>query len=131
MSELVEFDDLAQLRVLLRAAMVLKFDIPEASAGPLAGSPVFASAVHRLRNALVAALESTGSSAAARTEAGWYRLAEHPHQWELLARRASNHPRWAELDGKARRDWVETLAAPLVVDEESLTAIITRADGER
>lgn len=126
MAELIEFDTIAQVEVLLRAGMEFKFEQSE-DADILNGSPVYASALNRLREGLILALRSSSTPGRAQKQDDWYRLSHHPHRWEIIARRAVLHPRWRELDAVELRQWIETLSAPLTVDDETLKAIRTAA----
>lgn len=127
MSELVEFDSFAQLEALLRAGMELKFELADDS-DALIGSPIYASALSRLRDGLVSGLNSSSMPGKAQAQADWYRLSGHPHRWSLIARRAILHPDWRDLSESDRRHWVETLAAPLMVDDETFTAVKAASD---
>ncbi|WP_338898130.1 hypothetical protein WBG99_23030 [Streptomyces sp. TG1A-60] len=122
MSELVEFDNFAQVEMLLRAGMELKFEL-SGDADVLNGSPVYASALNHLREGLVSGLHSSSTPGRAQKQADWYRLSQHQHRWRLIARRAALHPRWRDLTAVEVRHWVETLAAPLAVDDGALEAI--------
>lgn len=122
MSELVEFDNFAQVETLLRAGMELKFELSD-DADVLNGSPVYASALNHLREGLISGLRSSATPGRAQTYADWYRLSQHQHRWQLIARRAALHPRWHDLTAVEMLHWVETLAAPLAVDDEMLEVI--------
>ncbi|MGW5422551.1 hypothetical protein [Streptomyces sp. NPDC003943] len=127
MTEQVEFESRAQLEVLLRAGMELKFELSE-DTDVLNGSPVYAAALNRLRESLISAWRSSSTPGKAEQQADWYRLARHEHRWPLIARRAVMHPRWRELHGADLVGWIETLAAPLAVDEEALAAVKAAGD---
>jgi hypothetical protein len=129
MSELVEFDDFAQVEALLRAGMELKFELTDDS-GVFNGSPVYASALNRLREGLISGLLSspTPGRAQAQAQADWYRLSGHPQRLAMVARRAVLHPRWRELDAVAMRQWIETLAAPLKVDDAALESVVAASE---
>ncbi|NDZ77156.1 hypothetical protein G3I19_01175 [Streptomyces sp. SID10853] len=122
MAELVEFDDLQQVEVLLRAGIELKFELSEDSE-ILNGSPVFAGALNSLRDGLIAAVRSGPSSGNAQSYVDWYQISAHPHRWVIITRRAVLHPHVRDLTTVEMRQWVETLAAPLAVDGESMEAI--------
>jgi len=122
MSELVEFDNFAQVEMLLRAGMELKFELSD-DADVLNGSPVYASALNHLREGLISGLRSSSTPGRAQKQADWYRLSQHQHRWRIIAQRASMHPRWRDLTAVEMRHWVETLAAPLTVDDGALEAI--------
>lgn len=128
MTELIEFDDFKQVQALLKAGMELKFELAEDS-DVLVGSPVYASALNRLREGLITGLRSGASLERARVQEGWYRLSGHPRRLATVARRAAMHPRWQDLDAVAKREWIETLAAPLAVDEGALESVVA-AGGE-
>ncbi|MFD5974310.1 hypothetical protein [Streptomyces bacillaris] len=127
MSELVEFEDLAQVEVLLRAGMELKFEAPDAD-GVLLGSPVYAAALARLRDGLREALRTGPLQGRVKAHDEWYRLAGHPHRWAVLAERAAAHPRWHGLTGSEAREYVEALASPLTVDDEAYRAVRALTD---
>ncbi|MER5215890.1 hypothetical protein ABT063_36545 [Streptomyces sp. NPDC002838] len=127
MSARVEFDSLAEVEALLRAGIELKFELADDSA-LLNGSPVYATALHHLRDGLISGLRASSTPGKANAQADWYRLAEHPHRWPLVARRAALHPQWRDLSEAELRQWVETLAAPLVVDDETLAAVKAAGD---
>ncbi|MCC4316589.1 hypothetical protein ABTY63_32000 [Streptomyces solisilvae] len=127
MSELVEFDNFAEVEALLRAGMELKFELSD-DTDVLNGSPVYASALNRLREGLISGLRSSSTPGRAQKQADWYRLSQHQQRWGVIAQRAVLHPRWRELSAVELRQWVETLAAPLVVDYEGLEAIKTAAE---
>lgn len=110
------------MEVLLRAGMELKFEQSDDSE-ILNGSPIYASALNRLREGLISGLRSSSTPGRAQNQADWYRISHHPHRWGIIVQRAVLHPRWRDLDAVETRQWVETLAAPLVVDDESLEAI--------
>ncbi|EID56307.1 hypothetical protein SacxiDRAFT_4120 [Saccharomonospora xinjiangensis XJ-54] len=57
MSELIEFDNLIQVETLLRAGMEIKFEISD-DEHILNESPIYASALNRLREGLVSGLRS-------------------------------------------------------------------------
>ena len=122
MSELVEFDNFAQVEMLLRAGMELKFELSE-DTDVLNGSPVYASALNHLREGLISGLRSSSTPGRAQKQADWYRLSQHQHRWQIIAQRAVLHPRWQDLTEVEIRHWVETLAAPLTVDDGALEAI--------
>ncbi|WP_164551642.1 hypothetical protein [Streptomyces sp. WAC 01529] len=122
MSELVEFDNFAQMEMLLRAGMELKFELSD-DADVLNGSPVYASALNRLREGLISGFRSSSTPGRAQKQADWYQLSQHQHRWRLIARRAALHPHWRDLTAVEMRHWVETLAAPLAVDDAALEAI--------
>ncbi|MEE1926824.1 hypothetical protein V1J52_01270 [Streptomyces sp. TRM 70351] len=122
MSELVEFDDFAQMEMLLRAGMELKF-VLSADADVLNGSPIYASALNHLREALISGLRSSSTPGRAQGQADWYQLSQHQHRWQLIARRVVLYPHWRDLTAGEMRDWIETLAAPLAVDDGTLEAI--------
>lgn len=122
MSELVEFDNFAQVEMLLRAGMELKFELSD-DTDVLNGSPVYASALNRLREGLISGLRSSSTPGRAQKQADWYRLSQHQHRWRIIAPRAAMHPRWRDLTEAEMRHWVETLAAPLTVDDGALEAI--------
>lgn len=122
MSELIEFDNLIQVETLLRAGMEIKFEISD-DGNILNESPIYASALNRLREGLVSGLRSGCLNGKAQMVDDWYRLSYHRHRWGIIARRAISHPRWRELDSLELREWIETLAAPLVVDDGTLDAI--------
>ncbi|MER7185705.1 hypothetical protein ABT404_40660 [Streptomyces hyaluromycini] len=124
MSELVEFDNFAQVEMLLRAGMELKFELSD-DADVLNGSPVYASALNHLREGLISGLRSSSTPGQAQKKADWYRLSQHRHRWRLIARRAALHPGWRDLTAVEMRHWVEALAAPLAVDDGTLEAIRT------
>jgi hypothetical protein len=124
MTELIEFDTFAQVEVLLRAGMEFKFKFERPDeADILNGSPVYASALNRLREGLILGLRSSSTPGRAQKQADWYRLSHHTHRWGIIAERAALHPRWRELNEIEMRQWIETLAAPLTVDDEVLEAI--------
>jgi hypothetical protein len=122
MSELVEFDDFAQVEVLLRAGMEFKFELSD-DTDVLNGSPVYASALNHLREGLISGLRSSPTPGRAQKQADWYRLSQHQQRWGIIAQRAVLHPRWRELSTVELRQWVETLAAPLAVDDEGLESV--------
>ena len=122
MSELVEFDDLNQLKVLLRAGVELKFHISNGS-DVINGSSVYAAALGNVREALIEGLRYNSMVGKAQAEAEWYRLGGDPRVFGIIARRASLHPRWRELDEFELRDWIEALASPFVVGDEVFEAI--------
>ncbi len=122
MSELVEFDNFAQVEMLLRAGMELKFELSD-DTDVLNGSPVYASALNRLREGLISGLRSSSTPGRAQKQADWYRLSQHQYRWRIIAHRAAMHPRWRDLTEAEMRHWVETLAAPLTVDDGALEAI--------
>jgi hypothetical protein len=127
MSELIEFDDFAQVEALLRAGMELKFELSD-DANVLNGSPIYASALNRLREGLISGLSASSTPTRAQGQADWYQLSHHRERWTLIARRAIAHPRWRELNASDLRQWIETLAAPLHVDEEALGALKEMAE---
>ncbi|MCM2580637.1 hypothetical protein [Streptomyces meridianus] len=127
MAELIEFDSFAQVEVLLRAGMEFKFEHPEGS-DILNGSPIYASALNRLREGLLLGLRSSSTPGRAQKQADWYQLSRHPHRWGVIAQRAVLHPRWRDLDAVEIRQWVETLAAPLSVDDSALEAVKAAAE---
>lgn len=127
MSELVEFDNFAQVEALLRAGIEFKFELSDDS-DVLNGSPVYASALNHLREGLISGLRSSSMPGKAQMQADWYRLSQHPQCWSLIARRASLHPRWWELSAVDLRQWIETLAAPLTVHVEELASIKAAGD---
>ncbi|WP_447005927.1 hypothetical protein ACRAKI_05345 [Saccharothrix isguenensis] len=127
MSELVEFDDFAQVEALLRAGMELKFEYSD-DTEVLNGSPIYASALNHLREGLISGLRSTSTPGQAEKQAAWYQLSHHRQRWAVVARRAVLHPRWRELDEVELRQWIETLAAPLAVDDDVLEAIKAAAE---
>jgi hypothetical protein len=127
MSELVEFDDFAQVEALLRAGMELKFELTDDS-GVFIGSPVYASALNRLREGLISGLLSSPTPGRAQAQDDWYRLSGHPQRLAMVARRAVLHPRWRELDAVAMRQWIETLAAPLKVDDAALESVVAASE---
>ena len=77
----VDFDDALQIEVVLRAGLVLKYQLPEdEDSRTLNGSTVFAAALNRLRDGMIA-------GAAPRTAAKlaqWYRLSGFPRWWPLV-----------------------------------------------
>jgi hypothetical protein len=127
MSELIEFDDLAQIETLLRAGIELKFELSDDS-DLLNGSPIYASALNHLRDGLIEALRESFMLGRAQTQADWYRLSRHPHRLALIAGRAVSHPRWRELSRIDMRQWIETLAAPLIVDDKTFESVKMEAD---
>lgn len=76
MSELIEFDTFAQVEVLLRAGMELKFEQSEGSE-ILNGSPIYASALNSLHEGLISVLCSSSTPGRAQNQADWYRLSHH------------------------------------------------------
>ncbi len=122
MSELIEFDDFAQVEALLRAGMEFKFEL-SGDSDILNGSPVYASALNHLREGLLSGLRSSPTPGRAQVQADWYQLSRHRERWNMIARRAILHPRRQELSAADPRQWIETLAAPLSVDDETLEAI--------
>ena len=124
MTELVEFDDLQQVEVLLRASIELKFELSD-DAEMLNASPVFAKALNNLRDGLISAMRSGPTPGRTQSYVDWYQLSHHSHRWGLIARRAIMHPRWRELPEVDLRQWIETLAAPLAVDDEAFSAVKT------
>ncbi|MER7762495.1 hypothetical protein [Streptomyces sp. NPDC097619] len=122
MSELLEFDDLAQVEVLLRAGMEFKFETP-APEGVLLGSPVYAASLARLRDGLQEALRTGPLPSRVKAHVEWYRLVGHPHRWAVLAERAAAHPRWHDLTEAEAREWLEALASPLTVDDEAYRGV--------
>jgi hypothetical protein len=129
MSQLVEFDSLAQIEVLLRAGMELKFELADDS-DVLVGSPIYASSLNRLREGLISGFLSSSTPGKARGYVDWYRLDRHRDRWSIIARRAVLHPHWKNLSGDDLQVWIETLAAPLVVDDETLAALKVACDQE-
>jgi hypothetical protein len=127
MSVLIELESMNQLEVLLRAGMVVKFEKADESE-LLIGSPVYAAALTVLRDSLIEELRSSGSAGLAQRQIDWYRIAQHPHLWAVVASRAASHPRWGELDESDRLSWVETLAAPLTVDRQAFSSIQSMVD---
>ncbi|MFJ5226159.1 hypothetical protein [Streptomyces sp. NPDC088400] len=127
MTELVEFDDLQQVEVLLRAGIELKFELSEDSE-ILNGSPVFARALSNLRDGLIAAVRSGPTPGKAQSYVDWYQLSGHSRRWSLIARRAISHPHWGELSTADLRQWIETLASPLRVDDDALASIKAAGD---
>ncbi|MFE2228282.1 hypothetical protein [Streptomyces kronopolitis] len=109
--------------------MEFKFEHSEGS-DILNGSPVYASALNRLREGLILGLRSSSTPGRAQKLADWYRLSHHPHRWGVIAQRAVLHPRWRDLDAVEMRQWIETLAAPLMVDDEVLETIKVAAEEE-
>lgn len=122
MPELIEFDNFAEVETLLRAGMELKFELAEDS-DVLNGSPVYASALNRLREGLISGLHSSLTPDRAEKEREWYRLSNHRHRWQIIARRAAMHPLWRDLTAVEVLSWVETIAAPLTVDYLALEAV--------
>ena len=127
MTELIEFDDFQQVVLLLRAAMTLKFELSEDDE-ILNGSPIYASALTCLREGLISGVRAGSVPGKAQSYAEWYRLSGHPHRWEVVARRAISHPRWHDLSPVEVRQWVETVASPLSVDDEGLAAVRSAAE---
>ncbi|WP_197322085.1 hypothetical protein [Saccharomonospora sp. NB11] len=127
MSELIEFEDLVQIETLLRAGMELKFEV-SGDESILNESPIYASALNRLRDGLISGLRSNHLAGKAQAVGDWYQLSYHRNRWDAIARRAISHPHWGELDPVDLREWIETLAAPLSVDDETMAAIKASAD---
>lgn len=124
----VELEDVSEVKVLLRAGIELKFDLA-GDANALVGSPIYASVLNRLRDLMIEEVCSKSSSHPAQELADWYRLSLHEQRCEIVARRVPLHPRWRKLNTVELREWVETLAAPLVVDDEGLAAVYLTISG--
>ncbi|MFE2032491.1 hypothetical protein ACFXBB_04340 [Streptomyces scopuliridis] len=127
MSELIEFDDFAQVEALLRAGMEFKFELSDDS-DILNGSPVYAAALNHLREGLISGLHASSTPTRAQVQADWYQISRHRERWNMIARRAILHPRWRDLNAVELRQWIEILAAPLSVNDEALEGI--KAAGE-
>ncbi|MFE1099388.1 hypothetical protein ACFW4K_02645 [Nocardiopsis alba] len=127
MPESVDFDDLLQMEVLLRASMEFKFGI-SGDAEIFHESPVYASALNHVRESLISGLRSSSTPGKTQGYVELYRLSRFEQLWEGVARRASSHPRWHELGTDEMRQHVETIAAPLTVDDEMMEIIKTEAE---
>lgn len=127
MSELVEFGSFAEIKALLRAAMELKFELPHGS-DLLDGSPIYASALNNLREALTSGVRSSSVPGPAQSIEDWYRLSNHRHRWSIIARKAGLSLHWREFSSEDQDQLIGIIAAPLVVDEESLAAIRLEVD---
>jgi hypothetical protein len=127
MSEIIEFESFAAVESLLRAGMELKFELSDDDA-LLNGSPVYAGALSSLREGLIEGLKSSALAGKAQTSSDWYLLSRHPQHWGVIARRSVLHPRWQNLSLADARRWIETLAAPLVVDDEGFASVRSAAD---
>ncbi|MDK1472877.1 hypothetical protein QNO07_05435 [Streptomyces sp. 549] len=127
MSELIEFDDFTQVQALLRAGMELKFEL-SSDADVLNGSPIYASALNHLREGLISGIRSSDTPGRAQVLVDWYQLSGHRHRWDVIARRAVLHAEWGELNAIDLREWIETLAAPLSVDDKMAEVIKVLGD---
>ncbi|MFB8761132.1 hypothetical protein [Nocardiopsis alba] len=123
----MDFDDLLQLKALLRASMEFKFGI-SGDAEIFHESPVYASALNHVRESLISGLRSSSTPGRSQGYVELYRLSRFEQLWEGVAQRASSHPRWRELSADEMRQHVETIAAPLTVDDEMMEIIKTEAD---
>ena len=126
-ANLAAVDDFQQVEVLLRAGMELKYELSE-DAEILNGSPVFARALDCLREGLISGVRASSIPGKAQSYVEWYRLSRHPHRWGVIARRVVSHPRWHDMSPAEVRQWVETVASPLSVDDEGLAAIKSAAE---
>ncbi|WP_155984672.1 hypothetical protein [Saccharomonospora piscinae] len=127
MSELIEFDDFHQIRSLLRAGIELKFELSEGG-HVLDGSPIYAAALNNLREGWLQGLRATLTPREVQAKADWYQLSQHRERFEIVARRVTRLPGWRERDAVDFREWVEALAAPFTVDDETLETIKAAAE---
>ncbi|WP_167305319.1 hypothetical protein [Saccharomonospora piscinae] len=127
MSELIEFDDYHQVTVLLRAGIELKFELSD-DENIMNGSSIYAAALNNLREGWLQGLRATSTPRGVQAKADWYQLSQQPERFEIVARRVITLPRWRERDAVDFREWVEALAAPFTVDDETLEAIKAAAE---
>ncbi|WP_167305320.1 hypothetical protein [Saccharomonospora piscinae] len=130
MSELIEFDDYHQVQLLLRAGIELKFELSD-DENIMNGSSIYAAALNNLREGWLQGLRATSTPRGVQFVASWYQLSQNRENFKIVARRVTRLPGWRERDAVDFREWVEVLAAPLTVDDETLEAIKAAAEEEQ
>jgi hypothetical protein len=95
-SELAEFGDLSEMEALLRASILFKFEGgPEAKM--FGSSPIYNSALIRLRDAILDASHQSKSQRSIQNLMDWYRLSSHPHRQSVIVDYAATKPDWRKL----------------------------------
>lgn len=126
----LEFADVAEAEALLRGVVAFKFSNTEES-DMYVGSPPFAGAARNLFAGVVRAHEESENTSRAESWRRTYDLTRNEPVFTFVARYAARHPRWETLSDAERRDWVETVASPYLVDDDAATRLIAAVDDRR
>lgn len=118
-TESVQFGTILELETTLRAVVLFKFGGSD-EADIYLGSPILAAAASALLASIEHHWKVVGNHRRADDWHNLYQAANLGPRADRIAAEAPRHPMWATMSRSARVEWLQLLAAPYRLDEQSL-----------